>query len=212
MKTTILLAILGLAAFAVPVSGCALTEKGDALAIRWYTPEAAKATLTSATSGGPVADNAPQVELGRVYSGINLREKIAYRNNAFEEGFYEDKRWTERPDVYVRRELARALYEEHGFRRALAAQAPALEVEVVQFEEVIGPNGQHSARVVLKAVVHDEAQSLIEKTYSVERPVDANAKSFAGVVQAMSLALDAATDQIVVDTQAAVAKRGVLKP
>lgn len=191
--------LIGIAVLAFTVSGCALTSKGDALAIRWYTPEAAKAQLTSASTGGPVAEAAPQLELGRVTSGINLREKIAYRDAAFEEGFYEDKRWTERPEVYVRRELEHALYEEHGMRRALAAQAPALEVEVLAFEEVIGPGPSHAARVQLKAVVHDEQQALLEKTYTVERPVDANAKSFAGVVQAMSLALDAATEQIVSD-------------
>lgn len=195
---------IGLLFLGLGTSGCALTSKGDALAIRWYTPEAAKAQLTSASTGGPVADNAAQIELGRVYSGLNLREKIAYRDSAFEEGFYEDKRWTERPEVYVRRELEHALYEEHGLRRALAAQAPALEVEVMAFEEVIGPNQNHAARVVLKAVVHDEQQALLEKTYTVERPVDPNAKTFAGVVQAMSLSLDAATDQIVADTQAVI--------
>lgn len=203
MKTHILtlVAILG------SMGGCALTSKGDALAIRWYTPEAAKAQLTSASTGGPVADTAPQVELGRVSSGINLREKIAYRDAAFEEGFYDDKRWTERPEVYVRRELEHALYEEHGMRRALAAQAPALEVEVLAFEEVIGPGPSHAARVQLKAVLHDEEQAFLEKTYTVERPVDAHAKSFAGVVQAMSQALDAATEQIVADTNAVVAKK-----
>lgn len=206
MKTQIgIAAVLGFLSLAI--SGCALTSKGDALAIRWYTPEAAKAQLTSASTGGAVADSAPQVELGRVSSGLNLREKIAYRDAAFEEGFYEDKRWTERPEVYVRRELEHALYEEHGMRRALAAQAPALEVEVMAFEEVIGPQGNHAARVQLKAVLHDNEQALFEKTYTIERPVDANAKSFAGVVQAMSLALDAATEQIVTDTQTVVAKK-----
>lgn len=184
--------------------GCALTSKGDALAIRWYTPESTKTTLTSASnanSNGVIPETAPQIELGRVNSGINLREKIAYRDSTFEQGFYDDKRWTERPEIYVRRELERVLFEEHGFRRALAAQAPALEVEVVSFEEVIGPGAVHAARIQLKVVIHDERDALLEKTITVERPVDKSAKGFAGVVQAMSQALDAAAEEVSTDVQ-----------
>ena len=188
--------------------GCALTSKGDALAIRWYTPENTKTTLTSASPGaGVIPETAPQIELGRVSSGINLREKIAYRDSTFEQGFYDDKRWTERPEVYVRRELERVLFEEHGLRRALAAQAPALEVEVVSFEEVIGPGSVHSARITLKIVVHDERDSLLEKTDTVERPVDKNTKGFTGVVQAMAQALDAAAEEVSADVQRVLSTR-----
>ncbi|MBX3225960.1 MAG: membrane integrity-associated transporter subunit PqiC [Labilithrix sp.] len=187
------------------VPACALTSKADALAIRWYTPENTRPRLTSAaTQGGVIAEDALQVQLGRVTSGLNLREKIAYRDSTFEQGFYDDKRWTERPEVYVRRELERTLFEEHGFRRALASQAPALEVEVVAFEEVIGPGEAHSARVQLKVVVHDDHDALLEKTFTVERPVAADPKGFAGVVQAMAQALDAAAEEITTATARAV--------
>jgi cholesterol transport system auxiliary component len=204
MKATLLAVILASALS----TGCALTSKADALAIRWYTPQNGKTRLTSASNGTDViAENAPQLELGRVTSGINLREKIAYRDSAFEEGYYEDKRWTERPEVYVRRELERVLFEEHGLRRALAAQAPALEVEVVSFEEVIGPGAVHAARIQLKIVVHDERDALLEKTITVERPVEKNAKGFAGVVQAMGQALDAAAEEVSADVQRVLAAR-----
>jgi cholesterol transport system auxiliary component len=187
-------------------------SKGDALAIRWYTPENVKTTLTSASAGPAVIpESAPQLELGRVSSGINLREKIAYRDSAFEQGYYDDKRWTERPEVYVRRELERVLFEEHGLRRALAAQAPALEVEVVRFEEVIGPGSIHAARIQLKMVVHDERDALLEKTITVERPVNKNAKGFAGVVQAMAQALDAAAEEVAGEVKRVLATRDVTR-
>jgi len=199
--------VLGLLLLACS-SGCALTSKADALSIRWYTPENTTARLTSSGSqDGVIADNALQVQLGRVRSGGNLREKIAYRDSAYEQSYYEDKRWTERPELFVRRELERTMFEEHGFKRALAAQAPAVEVEVVAFEEVIGP--AHAARVQLKVVVHDDKDSLLEKTYTVERPVAADANGFAGVVQAMALALDAVAEEITADTARVVkAKAG----
>lgn len=202
---------LGLAILmALAGTGCALTSKGDALAIRWYTPENPKPTLTSsATNNGQIHDHALQIQLGRVRSGSNLREKIAYRDATFEQGFYEDKRWTERPEVYVRRELERTLFEEHGFKRALAAQAPALEVEVVNFEEVVGPGPIHAARIQLKIVVHDERDALLEKTVTVERPIDKNTSGFAGVVQAMAQALDAAAEETTADVERVViAKAG----
>jgi cholesterol transport system auxiliary component len=184
---------------AVALTGCALTAKGDALAIRWYTPESSKATLTDASIGGDIAQSAPQIALGRITSGINLREKIAYRNSAFEEGFYDDKRWTERPEVFVRRALEKSLYEEHGFRRALASQAPVLEVEVVDFEEVLGP--VHAARIELRIVIHDDRDTLLERTITVERPVDPHDSGFTGVVQAMAQALDAAANATTNDVQ-----------
>lgn len=182
---------------AIALSGCALTSKGDALTIRYFTPESSKATLTSAGPAGTPSTSAPQLELGRVSSGINLRERIAYRDSAFEQGYYDDKRWTERPEVFVRRELERTLYEEHGFRRSLAAQAPVLEVEVVNFEEVQGR--AHAARIQLKILLHDERDALLERTITVERPV--SEEGFAGVVQAMARALDAAAEEVTADVE-----------
>lgn len=185
------------------LAGCALTSKGEALSIRWFEPVSARSHLTSASP--PRAQQGMAIELGRVSSGINLREKIAYRDAAFEMGFYEDKRWTERPEVFVRRELARTLYEERGMRRALAGQAPVLEVEVVSFEELRGASP--AARIQLRILVHDERDALLEKTITVDKPVPPGAKGFDGVVQAMAQALDAATEQVANDVAAVLASR-----
>jgi cholesterol transport system auxiliary component len=170
------------------LSGCALTSKSDVLAVRWFTPETIKPRLTSAA---PETANGPRIELGRVTSGPNLRERIAYRDDAREVGWYDDRRWTERPDTYVRRQLARTLYEEHGFVRTLAGQAPVLEVEVISFEEVKKP---HGARIQLRIVIHDEASALFERTITVEKP--AAGPGFEGVVHAMSQALDEASEEV----------------
>ena len=194
---------------ATALTGCALTSKGDALAIRYFDPESARPRLTSAAAQSQAQAHAQSdgatVELGRVSSGINLREKIAYRDAAFEVGFYDDKRWTERPEVYVRRELARTLYEERGMRRALAGQAPVLEVEVVSFEELRRPS--RAARVQLRILVHDDRDALLEKTITVDRPVPAGSKGFDGLVQAMAEALDAATEQVANEVSSVVSAR-----
>lgn len=190
------------------LGGCALTSKGDALSIRYFDPEAVKPRLTSASSGAQSQGMA--LELGRVTSGVNLRERIAYRDASFEMGFYDDKRWTERPEVFVRRELARTLFEERGMRRALAGQAPVLEVEVVSFEELRG--SPPAARIQLRILVHDDRDALLEKTITVDRPAAPGAKGFDGLVQAMAQALDAATEQVANEVAAVVAARPQLPP
>lgn len=194
------LTVLAMAALAS--SGCALTSKGEALSIRWFTPESVKPRLTSASKDARPAEGALAVELGRVTSGINLREKIAYRDAAFEVGFYDDNRWTERPEVYVRRELARTLFEDHGMRRVLGGRAPILDVEVISFEELRGP--QHAARIRLRILVHDDQGALLEKTITVDRPVPAGAKGFDGLVQTLAEALAAATEEVAKATEDAV--------
>jgi cholesterol transport system auxiliary component len=171
------------------LSGCALTSKSDVLAVRWFTPETVKPRLTSATE--PDLASAPRLELGRVTSGPNLRERIAYRDDAREVGWYDDRRWTERPETYVRRQLARTLFEEHGFVRTLAGQAPILDVEVIAFEEVKKPR---AGRIQLRIVIHDDERALFERTVAVERP--AAAPGFEAFVQAMSQALDEACEEV----------------
>jgi len=191
------------------LAGCALTSKGDALSIRYFDPETARPHIMSASAAG-AARQEVAVELGRVTAGINLRERIAYRDAAFEVGFYDDKRWTERPEVYVRRELARTLFEERGMRRALAGQAPVLEVEVISFEELRGPPA--AARIQLRILVHDERDALLEKTILIDRPVLSGEKGFDGLVQAMAQALDAATEQVANEVATVLASRTQMAP
>lgn len=179
----------------VLLGGCALTSKGEALSIRWFTPEHARARITSADAAPEPERTATRIELGRVTSGMHLRDKIAYRDSAFEVGYYDDKRWTERPEVFVRRELSRTLFEERGMRRALAGQAPVVDVEVLAFEEIRGAK-ERSARVALRVVVHDERTALLEKTFQVDRPVPSTGDAIEPVVQALSEALGAVNDEL----------------
>ena len=175
--------------------GCALTSRGETLDIRWFSPEPAIPRLTSGASPAERPEAGLALELGRVRSGLHLRDKIAYRDSSFELGYYEDRRWTERPEVFVRRDLARTLFEERGLERAFGGPVRVLDVEVLAFEEIRGP--APAARVSLRMVLHDHRRAVLERTITVDRPVTGADRSAASVVQAMALALDEAVEQVV---------------
>lgn len=190
---------------ALASSACALTSKGSALSVQWFDPETVTPRIRSAAEPLAAPAQPVAVELGRVTSGAHLHEKIAYRDAAFEVGFYEDKRWTERPEVYVRRELARTLFEERGMRRALAGQAPVLEIEVLSFEELRGRTP--TARIQLRILLHDHRAALLERTITVDRPVPAGAEGFDAFVHAMAQALDDAAEQVAREVETALRSR-----
>ena len=205
-----------LAAAAVAgVSGCALTSKADVVNIRYFSPEVVKPRLTSADASAapaaPAPNDAVEVRLGRVSSGSNLRERIAYRDAAYELGYYDDWRWTERPETFVRRELGRAMFEEHGFHRVLGGTAPSLEVEVIAFDDVRLPSGR-AARVQLKVILFEDSGVVYEDTFTVEKPVTGDKPKIEDVVAAMASALDTAAEQVATRTGSELAKHRTTKP
>ena len=166
-------------------SACALISKADVIHVRYFSPERLETAQKVASPERPL-----EVRLGRVSSSSNLRERIAYRTTTYELGYYHDYRWTERPEIYVRRALSRALYETHGFRRALDRRSPTLEVEVISFDRV-QLEGSVAARVIVAAVLSDRQGVLFEKTMTYERPVLGDPSRIEDFVAAMALALDA---------------------
>ncbi|AKU94609.1 hypothetical protein AKJ09_01273 [Labilithrix luteola] len=180
--------------------GSALLEKAAVVPIRYYTPERVVPRLTSAsqvTEMGPTQDRppAPKLRIGRVTSGIHLRERIVHRDAAFEAGFYEERRWTERPEEFVRRSLSRTLFEERGLTRSLEGGAPTLDVDLLAFDELRrGP--MHIARIQLRILLHGDRNVLAEETLTVDRP--ALGDDMDSFVAAMADALEA-TSHIVAD-------------
>jgi cholesterol transport system auxiliary component len=174
-----LLALAGLAA-----AGCALTSKGTPVEVSWYTPE-----LVQPSEVNPAS--APLLLLGYVRSGTALGQRIVWGDGAFQVGFYEDRRWTERPSEFVSRALRRALFESHRFQPALDA-GPRLEVELVSFQEILTPEA-HAGRVVLHVQLAAD-RVLFDDTISEEEPVAG--PRFEDVVAAISRALDAASEEV----------------
>jgi len=144
-------------------SGCALTGKGDVVAMRYFSPEQS-ALPHPAPSGQHF-----ELQLGQVSSASHLDERIAYRLSASEMAFYDDRRWAELPEVYLRRALERELFEQRGLERLVSGTAPMLEVELTGFEELRGKNSK--ARVTLSFRLRDERRSLLERSINVEREV-----------------------------------------
>lgn len=144
-------------------SGCALTGKADALSPRFFSPE-----QVSPVQKAPNAEHL-ELRLGQVSSASHLDERIAYRLSGSEVGFYDDRRWTEIPEAYLRRALERELFEQRGLERIVTGSTPTLDVELTAFEELRGKPTK--ARVTLSFSVHDERRSLLERSINVEREV-----------------------------------------
>ena len=167
-------------------AGCALLGKSDPQISRYYTPE---------YDAGPAAfppRSDLQLRLGRVEGWSHLRERMAMRHSTRELVYREDRRWTERPEVYLRRALSRALFEERGVIESLSGRGLSLDVELIAFEEIEQP---HQARMQALLVLRDDHLGLLEETVTVEQPV-AKGDDGQAVADAFSLALHAGVTRI----------------
>ena len=184
MKATLLL-LIG----AVALSGCALLGKSEPLVPRYFTPE-----YDSEAPSAPLRSDL-QLRLGRVEGWSHVRERMAIRNCARELVYYEDRHWTERPEIYLRRALSRTLFEERGLVASLSGRTVTLDVELIAFEEVEQP---HMARMQALLVLRDDRMGLLEETITVEQPVAKAepADEPRAVVDALSQALHAGVTRI----------------
>ncbi|HEY4118243.1 MAG TPA: ABC-type transport auxiliary lipoprotein family protein [Byssovorax sp.] len=181
---------------------CALTSKADALPIRYFTPDSGSAA--PATARAP-AEAGLELRLGRVTSGASLRERIAHRDAAHEVGFYDERRWTARPEGFARRRLERALFEERGLTHVVSGDAPILDVDVVSFEELRLPD-RHGVRVELHVTLSDGRRVLYEGTEAVERPL-AQGADIGAIVTELSRALEVASIDVARRVSAALRDR-----
>ncbi|HKP63301.1 MAG TPA: ABC-type transport auxiliary lipoprotein family protein [Polyangiales bacterium] len=169
---------------------CALTSRSEPLPMRYFSADALGRGQT------PVqAHSGLSLRLERVRSSSHLGAPIAYRTAEHELGYYDEERWTEKPEAFLERGLERALFQERGVTRVIGGASEALSVELVSFEEVRGP--QPVARLVATLTLHDDRAAHLEKTIQVERPITSSSKDAAArAVAALSQALDEAVEQI----------------
>lgn len=171
------------------LSGCALLGKSEPVLPRYFSPEyPGEGALPPGRAG-------PRVRLGRVEGWSHLRERLVVRSARGELVQREDWRWMERPEVYLRRALARTLFEERGAVEVLTGRAPALEVELIAFEEREAPR---RARVELRLTVWDEQVARLAETVIAEQPVEqgGGGRSAAPLVEAFARALRAAVTAV----------------
>jgi ABC-type uncharacterized transport system auxiliary subunit len=180
---TFVAVVLALAA----VTDCALMQRGKPLEVTYYTPEQiAPGVANRQTAWGPA------LRLGRVASKPDIGTRIAYGDGLHEVRYYDARRWTLQPEIYVRRSLTRGLFEESGFRRAIDGDAPSLDVEILAFQEVTTPE-RHEARVALGVVLSAD-RVLYEGTIAASQPVESD--GFEGFVSAMARALDQCSNEV----------------
>ena len=184
MRTTLLLAV-----GAVALSGCALLGKNDPHVPRYFTPE------YDSDGPAPRVRSDLQLRLGRVEGWSHLGERMASRHSARELFYDDDRRWIERPEIYLRRALSRALFEERGVVESLSGRAVTVDVELIAFEEIEQP---HKARMQALLVLSDDRLGLLEETITVEQPVAKmeGADPTRAVVDAFSQALHAGVTRI----------------
>jgi|GEM_PF-335558 len=174
--------------------GCALLTKSAPIVPRYFTPDS-KSVGGAPQAAAPETRAQERLRLGRIEAGPHLRERMAYRTSDEEMGYYNDRRWTERPAAYLRRALARSLFEERGITRAVSGAAPNLDAELVAFEEIKGE--EHKVRVRVVMSMDDATLGSLEQTITVEQDVAGKDDEEPGpVVRALSSALDDAVRQI----------------
>jgi cholesterol transport system auxiliary component len=184
--------IVGAPLLSVALASCALTSKGDALYPRFFSPEPEpKAREIPAPAGPPL-----ELRLGQVEAASYLEQRISYRVRESELAYYDDRRWTEAPENYLRRALAREFFERRHVRRVVSGRGATLDVELTAFEELRGPPAK--VRLGLRYTVHEHGQSSLERSLVVERPLPTTEESDPArqVAAALALALAQAVTQV----------------
>jgi cholesterol transport system auxiliary component len=174
----------------VAMVGCALTSKAEAVYPHFYSPEPEAVAPPQSTSS-PLT-----LRLGQVNAASYVEERFAYRVAPTELSYYEDRRWTESPEQYLRRALERELFENRGIHRVVSGPGPTLDVELTAFEELQGKPAR--VRLALTFSLHDDRQAQLQRSLVVERPltfVESGAPA-REVTAALTLALAAAVSDV----------------
>lgn len=140
---------------------CALLTKADPVVPRYFSPES---PAPGRTTQPPTTTS---LRLGRIGGSAYLKERIVFRSSAHELAFYDDRRWTERPEVYLQRGLESTFFELRGVHRALTDRAPTLTADLLEFEEVRGTAPGVHLRVSF--ALHDERTVFDEGSVAVDR-------------------------------------------
>jgi cholesterol transport system auxiliary component len=119
---------------------------------------------------------------------------MAYRTSAQEVAYYNERRWTERPEAYLRRALTRSLFEEYGFVRVISGASHTLDAELVAFEEI--KTTDHLVRVEVVINIYDMTGGHLQHTVQSEKKVEGEKDEPEAVVRALSDALHAVVSEI----------------
>lgn len=133
--------------------------------------------------------------MGRISAASHLRDRRVVKKADSEMEFDDQKRWTERPDSYLRRAVSHALYEEQGMKQAVSGTAPVLDLELLHFEELQEGGRTTKVRVGVVYALHDERTVLAGETFTLVVPIGGEGDG--NVVRAYATALRQVVDRIV---------------
>lgn len=185
---------LCLAVGAWTLAGCALTDKAPPVEIRYFSPEHYDVSTSVETVQDALDIPDPLcLRLGKVTSSAHLRSRIAYRTSGYELGTYDTLRWTENPEEFVRRAIERSLFEQGSLSRVDTPSAPTLDVELVLFDE-LRSGKERAGQIAIRYSLWANRRVLAAGVISLEKP--ATATDITGVVSALSLALQEASDRL----------------
>jgi cholesterol transport system auxiliary component len=175
--------------------GCAFFTKSEPVTLRYFTPETLAVRPEPAGVALAMRPSSLELRLGRVNSASYLKDRIAFREKSFEVGYYEDLRWTEKPEAYLRRALGRALFEEQGVHQIISGSGTTLDVDLDAFEELRAP--RHAARMQVTWALHDDSLVRTQETFTVERPIASTESGPGGIAAAMAEAFDESVRHVV---------------
>jgi uncharacterized lipoprotein YmbA len=177
-----------LAATALLCSGCIFH---DAPPPRYYAPPS---TLAGADDPVSVPSrSARPLRVRHVYAAAYLTEQMVWRSSDVEYGLYEQRRWTDVPSNYLKRTLVQALDRTGDVRRVEAGAVPTLDVELLAFDEVLGPTHEAAVAAVASLRAADQA-AIFDRTFTARRAIAEGTP--AAVARAMGAALDDVVEQI----------------
>jgi cholesterol transport system auxiliary component len=164
-------------------ASCALTQRSEPLPVRYFTLED-----TAGAELAPHPHAGLELRIGRIDASGDLTTQLAVRTGANELTYLDERRWTEKPEQYLRRSLERALFQKRGLTRAYSGHVPTLDVELVELAEVQGSPAKARVRAILQ--LHDDRRGLCDQAFEVEQPIAPGAKEDATTaVAALSRAL-----------------------
>jgi cholesterol transport system auxiliary component len=184
--------------------GCAFFTKSDPVVVRYFTPESIAARPDPSGVALAMRPSVLDLRLGRVNSASYVKDRIAFRDESFEIGYYEELRWTEKPEAYLRRALGRELFEEQGVRQIISGPGLTLDVDLDAFEELRSP--RHAARMQVTWAIHDDERVQTRETFTIERPIPSTEPSGpGGIAAAMAGVFDESVKHVVARVMVALA-------
>jgi ABC-type uncharacterized transport system auxiliary subunit len=194
-------------AWLLVLASCSVLSKNKPLEVRYFAPPSGTTSQLVASRGDESFAPSPpttRLRLGRVDASAYLRERIAYRDSAVGLRLYDDLRWTEDPDAFVRRAITHALFDRR-LEQALGGAVPVLDIEVLAFEEVRIPHRARSARVTLGYRLRDDRDVIASGTFMADRPV--HGEGVEPFVAAIGAALQEASERVAETVTAKVEAR-----